>query len=60
MSISPITTLYLNEELAHDRIRTLQEEAAQERLASRIRSVQKARRQAERASRRLRSALARI
>ncbi|MGI5154720.1 hypothetical protein [Microbispora sp. CA-102843] len=60
MSISPITTLYLHQELAHERIRTLQEEAAQERLAGRIRSVQKARRQAERASRRLSSALARI
>ncbi|WP_169948807.1 hypothetical protein [Microbispora sp. H11081] len=60
MSISPISALYLNQELAHERIRTLHEEAAQERLAGRIRSVRKARRQAERASRRLSAALARV
>lgn len=33
MSISPITSLYLHQELAHERIRTLHREAAEERLA---------------------------
>ncbi|TQS24699.1 hypothetical protein [Microbispora sp. KK1-11] len=60
MSISPTTALYLHQELAHERIRTLHREAAEERLAGRIKSVQRARRQAERASRRLSSALARV
>jgi len=60
MSISPTASLYLDQELVHERIRTLHREAEVERLASRMRSVRKARRQVERASRRLTSALARI
>ncbi|GLW26661.1 hypothetical protein [Microbispora triticiradicis] len=60
MNIAPMTTMYLNQELVHERIRTLHREAEQERLAGRVRSVEKARREVERASRRLRSALARV
>ncbi|MEU8196876.1 hypothetical protein AB0C10_24135 [Microbispora amethystogenes] len=55
-----MTTMYLHQELVDERIRTLHREAEQERLAGRVRSVEKARREVERASRRLRSALARV
>ncbi|GAA4597148.1 hypothetical protein GCM10023194_71160 [Planotetraspora phitsanulokensis] len=60
MNISPSASLYLHQELAHERIRTLHQEAEAERLASRVNSVRKARRQMERASRRLSSALSRV
>ncbi|MEZ0076715.1 hypothetical protein [Planotetraspora sp. GP83] len=60
MTISPATSLYPHHELVDERIRNLHREAEQERLASRIRSVRKARRQVERASERLRYALSRV
>jgi hypothetical protein len=60
MNISPSASLYLNQELVHERIRTLHQEAEEERLASRINSVRKARRRMERASRRLSHALSRV
>jgi hypothetical protein len=50
----------LHEALVRERIHTLHREAEEQRLASRIRSVQKARRQVERANRRLSQALARV
>ncbi len=60
MSFTSIPAPCLYQELVGERIRVLHQEAAEHRLASRIRSVQKARRQAERASARLRHALSRI
>ncbi len=50
----------MHEELVRDRIRSLRREAEQQRLVSRMQRVRKARRQAERASARLRQALARM
>jgi hypothetical protein len=49
-----------NEDLVRERIRSLRREAAEERLARRVRSVRKARRRMERASERLNRALARL
>jgi len=60
MTFHSYAALDLHHELVEERIRRLHQEAADDRLASRIRSVQKARRQVERASRRLRHALARV
>jgi len=60
MSAHPITTLFLHKELVDERIRGLHREAAEHLLASRVRSVSKARRQVERASRRLQHALSRV
>jgi hypothetical protein len=60
MNLSPSASLYLNQELVHERIRTLHQEAEEERLASRINSVRKARLRMERASRRLSNALSRV
>ncbi|WP_424536134.1 hypothetical protein ACOZ38_40235 [Sphaerisporangium viridialbum] len=51
---------YMHKELVHDRIQTLHREAEEQRLVNRIVRVQKARKQAERASIRLRQALARM
>ncbi|MFF3665330.1 hypothetical protein [Microtetraspora malaysiensis] len=59
MTLTPTATLYMHQELVADRIRGLHEEAAEQRLVSRIQDVQRARRKAERASRRLLAALAR-
>ncbi|GAA1288756.1 hypothetical protein Psi02_18540 [Planotetraspora silvatica] len=60
MNLSPSASLYLNQEMVHERIRTLHLEAEEERLASRVNSVRKARRRMERASRRLSDALSRV
>jgi hypothetical protein len=60
MSVTSIPSLYLHQELVGERIRVLHQEAAEYRLASRIQSVQRARRRAERASARLRHALSRV
>lgn len=60
MSAHPITTLYLHKELVDERIRGLRQEAAEHALARRVSSVSKARRQVERASRRLQDALSRV
>jgi hypothetical protein len=51
---------YMHKELVRDRIQTLYREAEEQRLVNRIREVNKARKQAERASVRLRHALARL
>ncbi|WP_067178876.1 hypothetical protein [Microtetraspora niveoalba] len=59
MNITPIAAAYMHHELVDERIRGLRQEAAEQRLASRVQDVEKARRQAERASRRLLAALAR-
>lgn len=60
MSFNPITASFLYQELVDERIRVLHQEAAKRRLAGRIHNVQKARRQVERASARLRHALSRV
>ncbi len=60
MNIQAITGSSLYKELVDERIQGLHQEAAEHRIASRVRNVQKARRQAERASARLRAALARV
>jgi hypothetical protein len=63
MSILPAwsaETPHMVQELVHDRIRTLHREAEEQRLVSRLQRVRKARKQAERASKRLRDALARM
>jgi hypothetical protein len=62
MSYNPgySTLSHMHQELVRERIRTLHHEAAQERMANRVRSLQKARRQVERASLRLMHALARV
>ncbi|MCC5579846.1 hypothetical protein IMZ11_29910 [Microtetraspora sp. AC03309] len=59
MTINPTAAMYMHQELVDERIRGLHQEAAEQRLASRIQDVQRARRKAERASRRLLAALAR-
>ncbi|GLW97795.1 hypothetical protein [Microtetraspora sp. NBRC 16547] len=59
MSLNLAAALHMHQELVDERIRGLHREAAEQRLASRIHNVQKARRKAERASRRLLAALAR-
>ncbi|GAA3822581.1 hypothetical protein GCM10022226_48790 [Sphaerisporangium flaviroseum] len=51
---------YMHKELVRDRIQTLHREAEEQRLANGIMRVNKARKQAERASMRLRHALARL
>lgn len=48
---------YLSHELVNDRIQTLHREAEEQRLATRIRRVQRARRSVERANERLTRAL---
>jgi hypothetical protein len=53
-------TPFIHEELVRDRIRTLHREAEHQRLVSSLQRVRRARRQAERASLRLRHALARL
>ncbi|GII80925.1 hypothetical protein Sru01_59070 [Sphaerisporangium rufum] len=63
MSFIPTRTAefpYMGQELVQDRIQTLHREAEAQRLATRVRQVRRARRQAERASLRLRQALARM
>jgi hypothetical protein len=60
MNISPSASLHLTQELVHERIRTLHQEAEEDRLVSRINSVRKAQRRMERASRRLSDALSRM
>ncbi|GAA1021840.1 hypothetical protein Aple_093030 [Acrocarpospora pleiomorpha] len=59
MSIQTLAASSIYKDLVDERIRGLHQEAAEHSIASRVRSVQKARRQAERASARLRAALAR-
>ncbi|GAA0988039.1 hypothetical protein GCM10009555_068730 [Acrocarpospora macrocephala] len=59
MSIQTLAASTIYKDLVDERIRGLHQEAAEHSIASRVRSVQKARRQAERASARLRAALAR-
>jgi hypothetical protein len=49
---------YLYHELVNDRIQTLHREAEEQRLAARIRRVQRARREVKRANERLNRALA--
>ncbi|WP_248966165.1 hypothetical protein [Sphaerisporangium perillae] len=51
---------YMHQELVRDRIQTLHREAEEQRLVLRLQRVHRARRQAERASVRLRQALARM
>ncbi|MDH2429804.1 hypothetical protein [Sphaerisporangium sp. TRM90804] len=51
---------YMNEELVRDRIRTLHQEAEEQRLILRMQRIHKARKRAERASVRLHHALARL
>ncbi|MEV7967035.1 hypothetical protein AB0O34_13765 [Sphaerisporangium sp. NPDC088356] len=51
---------YMYKELVQDRIQTLHREAEEQRLVNRILRVRRARKQAERASVRLRQALARM
>jgi hypothetical protein len=51
---------YLYHELLQDRIRDLRREAAEQRLIAQVRRLQRARRDAERASARLRRALLRL
>ncbi|MFC0866238.1 hypothetical protein ACFHYQ_28465 [Sphaerimonospora cavernae] len=60
MTISPNASMYLYQELVDERIRTLHREAEAARLAGRVLSVRRARRQIERASKRLSHALARL
>ncbi|WP_214412778.1 hypothetical protein [Sphaerisporangium fuscum] len=63
MSFIPSWTAELpcmHEELVRDRIQTLHREAEEQRLIHRMRQVRRARKQAERASVRLRQALARM
>jgi hypothetical protein len=50
---------YLYHDLVNDRIRTLHREAEEQRLAARIRRVQRARRGVQRANERLKRALSR-
>ncbi|NRQ37173.1 hypothetical protein HII36_35855 [Nonomuraea sp. NN258] len=50
---------YLFHDLVNDRIQTLHREAAEQRLASRVNRVQRARREVQRANDRLRRALGR-
>ncbi|MFC4532414.1 hypothetical protein [Sphaerisporangium dianthi] len=51
---------YIRQELVRDRIQALHSEAEHQRLVQRLKRVRRARRQAERASLRLRNALARL
>ncbi|MFC4587508.1 hypothetical protein [Sphaerisporangium corydalis] len=51
---------YMYKELVQDRIQSLHREAEEQRLVYRIQRIRKARKQAERASVRLRNALARM
>ncbi|MCW2878038.1 MAG: hypothetical protein JWQ95_2138 [Sphaerisporangium sp.] len=51
---------YMHQELVRERIQMLHREAEEQRLANRIKRVRRARKQAERATVRLRQALARM
>ncbi|MET8157501.1 hypothetical protein ABZT47_14070 [Sphaerisporangium sp. NPDC005289] len=51
---------YIRQELVRDRIQALHNEAEQQRLVLRLQRIRRARKQAERASLRLRNALTRM
>ncbi|WP_433244839.1 hypothetical protein ACQPYK_42370 [Streptosporangium sp. CA-135522] len=55
-----LTSFSMQEELVRDRIRTLHREAEEQRMASGVIRLRRARRDAERASTRLRHALLRL